>query len=302
MALCDACGQQENMPYKCRFCGGTYCGDHRLPENHNCAGLQEWNDPDGVFDSGFDDSVRNQSQQANGLTDRFSVNTGPGGPFGYFRGNMTYVFLALMAITFLLQWLVILTLGMEAHHTLFVLQSNHLDYVWTWLTSIFAHSPFRLFHIVFNGIVLYFFGPIVERRVGSKKFVALFIGAGILAGLAQTGTAAVMSPGVRSGALGASGAIMAVMGVLTVLNPKLRIYLYFFIPMPLWLATFLFAGYSVWASAGGGIGAGDVAHLAHLAGLVVGLVYGEKLKRDGARAPQQLQFGGGRGGGGRRRF
>ncbi len=94
---------------------------------------------------------------------------------------------------------------------------------------------------------------------------------------------------------------MAIMGVLTVLNPQLKVYLYFILPVPLWLLTVGFAGYSVFIVLGGGIGTGGVAHLAHLVGLVVGLGYGEKLKREGASAPTELQFGGGRMGG-RRRF
>ena len=28
------------MPYRCRYCGGRFCPDHRLPENHNCEGLR----------------------------------------------------------------------------------------------------------------------------------------------------------------------------------------------------------------------------------------------------------------------
>ena len=59
MATCDACGRSENMPYHCRHCGGTFCGEHRLPEAHSCPGLDKWNDPSGIFDSGFDDSVDN---------------------------------------------------------------------------------------------------------------------------------------------------------------------------------------------------------------------------------------------------
>ena len=107
----------------------------------------------------------------------------------------------------------------------------------------------------------------------------------------------------RSAQSTASGAIAAVLGVLTVLNPNLRIYLYFIIPMPLWVATALFAAYSILVSTVGGIGFGNVAQLAHLAGLGIGLLYGLKLKREGERGPQQLQFGGGgRGPGGRRRF
>jgi hypothetical protein len=289
MAKCDACGEHENMPYECRRCGGTFCSSHRLPESHDCPGLNEWNDPDGVFDSGFDDSV-DETGQSTGVSDRFSVNTGPGGPLGYFRGNMTYVFLGLMWITFALQLVVQLT-APALVSTFFVLRSDHLFRVWTWVTSIFAHGGFG--HIALNSIVLYFFGPVVERRIGSKKFVALFLVAGMAAGLAQAGVSSVMSPGLVSGVVGASGAIAAILGVLTVLNPNLTIYLYFILPMPLWLATTLFVGYSVFVSATGGIGAGGVAQLAHLAGVAIGLAYGIKLKREGERAPQQLQLGGG---------
>ncbi|WP_299335309.1 AN1-type zinc finger domain-containing protein, partial [Haloplanus sp.] len=48
MATCDECGEHENLPYQCRRCGDTFCGEHRLPENHNCPGLNEWDDPSGV--------------------------------------------------------------------------------------------------------------------------------------------------------------------------------------------------------------------------------------------------------------
>jgi len=29
-----------SMPFKCRRCGGSFCSKHRLPENHDCAGLK----------------------------------------------------------------------------------------------------------------------------------------------------------------------------------------------------------------------------------------------------------------------
>lgn len=89
MAKCDVCGKDENMPYNCRHCGGTYCADHRLPENHNCTGLENWNDPQGVFDSGFDDGVSSSgnTSRASSLTDKLPIDTGPGGPLAYFRGT-----------------------------------------------------------------------------------------------------------------------------------------------------------------------------------------------------------------------
>jgi membrane associated rhomboid family serine protease len=210
---------------------------------------------------------------------------------------MTFTFLGLMWITFALQILTSVILGRPLlAETLFVLRSDSIVRVWTWFTSIFAHGGFG--HIAVNSIVLYFFGPVVEKRIGSRKFAVLFLVAGALAGLAQVGVYSLMNPNaIPTGVLGASGAVMAVMGLLTVLNPNLTIYLYFILPMPLWLATSLFVGYSVFLGAGN-VGAGGVAHLAHLAGVALGLLYGIKLKRDGERAPQQLQLGGGGGPGG----
>ncbi|WP_174591062.1 AN1-type zinc finger domain-containing protein [Methanocella conradii] len=36
---CDICGEYELLPFKCKYCGGTFCGEHRLPEKHDCTGL-----------------------------------------------------------------------------------------------------------------------------------------------------------------------------------------------------------------------------------------------------------------------
>lgn len=40
MGECSYCGSKEPMPFRCKFCGGVFCRDHRLPENHNCHGLE----------------------------------------------------------------------------------------------------------------------------------------------------------------------------------------------------------------------------------------------------------------------
>jgi hypothetical protein len=37
LAYCEFCGDQIGyLPFTCKFCGGTYCKKHRLPENHEC--------------------------------------------------------------------------------------------------------------------------------------------------------------------------------------------------------------------------------------------------------------------------
>lgn len=293
MSSCDVCGKSENMPYQCHHCGGTFCAEHRLPEAHDCPGLQNWSDPDGVFDSGFDDSVDKRGGSG-GLADRLSLNTGPGGLFGYFRGNMTYVFLGVMWITFLLQHVVLFT-APQLHQTLFVLTPEHPEYVWTWITSIFSHAPASFWHIGGNSIIIFFFGRIVERYLGSKRFAALFVVSGALAGLSQIGLGIIQ--GDAAGVLGASGAGLAIMAFLSVLNPDLRVYIWFLIPVPIWVITIGYFLISVGGIFGTGTGimGGNVANMGHLAGLIIGLIYGFRMKGQ-QRAPQQLQFGGGGGG------
>ena len=314
MATCDVCGRDENMPYNCRHCGGTYCSEHRLPENHDCPGLENWNDPDGVFDSGFDDSVGSSPRRgrrgvgrSSGVLDRFGIDTGPGGLSGYFRNNLSYLFLALTVAVFGMQYLIAPLFGVRLPPAgvspgtttwgqIFTLTTTHPEYVWTWVISVFSHgSPT---HLLFNAIALYFFGPIVERQVGSRKFAALFLVSGILAGLGQVGVG--LLTGEEVAVLGASGALMAIMGVLAVTSPELKVLLFFFIPMSIRTLTVLFAAFSIFAFvANGGILDG-VAHFAHLVGLLVGLWYGNRIKDRIGRGPRQLNIGpGGPGGPGR---
>jgi hypothetical protein len=287
------------MPYNCRHCGNTYCSEHRLPETHDCTGLQNWDDPSGVFDSGFDDSVNSQGGSSGGL---LSGLTATNGPLSYFRGNVSYLFLMLMVLTFVAQYGLAPLFGVETNTrewaSLFLLTTENPFYLWTWITSVFSHGGFT--HILFNGIALYFFGPVVERQVGSKAFTVLFLVSGAVAGLGQIGLS--LALGETSAVLGASGAIMAIMGVLTVLNPDMRVLLYFFIPVPIWLLTFGYAGLSVVGvlSPTTNVLGGNVAHMAHLSGLVIGLLYGKYAERKGVNAPGQVQFGGGGGGMGRR--
>jgi Zn-dependent protease len=42
MVKCDFCGAEiEGLPYTCKYCGGTFCVWHHLPEEHNCPGLHK---------------------------------------------------------------------------------------------------------------------------------------------------------------------------------------------------------------------------------------------------------------------
>ncbi|QZA88940.1 rhomboid family intramembrane serine protease [Salinarchaeum sp. IM2453] len=287
MPKCDVCGYEVTLPRECSYCGGTYCEDHRLPEAHDCPGLDQATSPQRGSPS---DGAWGRQQQTGPDFDGAPYGSDPDGSgiAGYFKKNMTFVFLMAMWLVFGLQ-LVLQQFGVNTVQYI-ALDTFHVAYVWTWITAIFAHGGFA--HIAMNSIVLYFFGPLLERRAGSKSFTLLFIGSGVLAGLGQILISFI--EGAPTAVVGASGAILAVMGAMTVLNPNLRVLLFFIIPMPLWVLTIGFAMISVFIMVTGGVGLGGIAHGAHLLGLLVGLVYGRHLKKKGVSAPQQLQFGGGR--------
>lgn len=56
MVTCAWCGATLVDPRPCSYCGSQYCEDHRFPEHHECSGVDDANS-EGLFDSGFDDSV-----------------------------------------------------------------------------------------------------------------------------------------------------------------------------------------------------------------------------------------------------
>lgn len=38
---CQACDKEVDLPFRCPYCGGAFCGDHRIPENHACPRIQQ---------------------------------------------------------------------------------------------------------------------------------------------------------------------------------------------------------------------------------------------------------------------
>ena len=36
---CQYCSKNIDLPFRCSFCGMYFCGEHRMPENHNCPEL-----------------------------------------------------------------------------------------------------------------------------------------------------------------------------------------------------------------------------------------------------------------------
>lgn len=39
---CSYCGKREYLPWRCNYCGGSFCSDHRMPFNHDCPGIERY--------------------------------------------------------------------------------------------------------------------------------------------------------------------------------------------------------------------------------------------------------------------
>lgn len=198
---------------------------------------------------------------------------------GKHEGRVAMYLLGALVVTFVAQ-LIVHGIDSDLMSTLFVLDAGWFTKPWTLVTSVFAHGG--LYHLLVNGIILFFFGPVLERRIGSRRFLYLVAAGGILAGLTQVTVYSVFL-GDESGVLGFSGALMAILGALTVLGPRLSVLLFFIIPMPLWALTIGYAALDIYLGVFGG--ETNVAHLAHLTGLTVGFLVGYKLRQAGLAFP-----------------
>jgi membrane associated rhomboid family serine protease len=172
--------------------------------------------------------------------------------------NVYLILIGLNVFMFLLQSLI----GDSFTRSLLLVPGDVLAKPWTLLSSMFLHGSVG--HLFFNMYALLIFGGLIEQRIGSRNFLASYLFAGIFAG-------SIYSIFSTTPALGASGAIMAVLGLAIMLLPDLRVLFFFVIPMSLRTAGIIFALIDIFGLFNPGSG---IAHLAHLGGLFIGLVYG----------------------------
>lgn len=130
----------------------------------------------------------------------------------------------------------------------------------------FAHSFEDPFHLIYNMLVLYFFGTFVEASIGRQRLLWLYVLSGVGGGLLHL---LISSAGV----VGASGACYGIMVYAAFLAPRMRvIFLIFPIEMR-WLVGILVAvgAYALFVELSRGF-SGGTAHGAHLGGALWGYI------------------------------
>lgn len=148
------------------------------------------------------------------------------------------------------------------------------------VTYMFLHADWR--HLFSNMLALYFFGPTLEYTWGGKKFLQYYIFTGIGACILYAGVNYYEMSRFANNSdeyfliantpmLGASGAVFGLLAAFAMLFPNAEMVL-FPIPVPIkakYLVSF-YALYEVYA----GIyqNQSNIAHFAHVGGLVIGFL------------------------------
>lgn len=137
------------------------------------------------------------------------------------------------------------------------------------LSHMFMHAGLQ--HLFMNMLGLFFLGPMVESRLGAKKFFILYFACGFGAValrflMQHLGFVSIMNP-----AVGASGAVIGVTTAFATLFPNQKLYL-MFVPIPI-KAKYLMLGLIAFDLYGGFVGIGsNIAHFAHLGGALTGFL------------------------------
>ncbi len=160
---------------------------------------------------------------------------------------------------------------LSAWFALFPLNSGYFM-PWQVVTYAFLHGGFG--HLFFNMLGLWMFGSELERLWGGKRYWQFLLAGVLAAALAQIIVTSLT--GSRTPTVGASGGLFALLLAFGMLFPN-RVIMPLFPPIPMKARTFviLFGGLELLLGSGlldslFGLGGGNIAHFAHLGGMVGG--------------------------------
>jgi membrane associated rhomboid family serine protease len=128
----------------------------------------------------------------------------------------TLVFVAQLLLVVPFGWADSIPGGLPFNWVAFHGQGPVWGWAWQVFTYMFLHAD--LSHLFFNMLWLFFFGPEVERALGTRQFYRFFVICGALGVL----------PSILLGhtVIGGSGAVMAVLVAFAVLNPQRELFFF----------------------------------------------------------------------------
>ena len=174
---------------------------------------------------------------------------------------------------------------------------------WQPITYMFLHANFS--HLFFNMFAVWMFAPVIEQQWGARRFSLYYLVCGLGAALVQEVVWALMLTNMSAtydaasiayysamlNTIGASGAVFGILFAFGWLFPDIPMYI-LFIPVPIRARTFVivYALIELFAGLGSvaGFTADNVAHFAHLGGLLFGWLLILYWKKTNWREPGYL--------------
>lgn len=149
--------------------------------------------------------------------------------------------------------------------------------IWQLFSYMFLHSM-QITHILFNMLMLWFFGAELEQKWGSKFFLIYYlfsgVGAGILycLGVWVYALATGSSTGLIVPVVGASGAIFGLLLAQGILFGDRIVYFFMLFPMKVRYFVALMGFVQIASMMTSSVSGGEVAYLAHIGGIVAGYI------------------------------
>jgi membrane associated rhomboid family serine protease len=157
--------------------------------------------------------------------------------------------------------------------TFFAIAPDQWMQAWRCLTFQFLHAGIG--HIFWNMLLLFFLGRMVERDMGSKRFLIFYLSCGVAAGIAYVLMGRFVGPVELPPAtplIGASGGVYAVLLACAVRFPHVKLLLAFIFPVSIRVAVAIAFGYIAFrllsALSTGGTSPEFWSEIAHLGGLI----------------------------------
>lgn len=150
-------------------------------------------------------------------------------------------------------------------------------YVWQLLTYIFLHSM-SPFHILFNMLMLYFFGTELERHWGSKFFTIYYFASGIGAavlyclGVSIYSAITLVRTPLVIPVIGASGALFGLLLAYGIIFSERVMYFMGLFPLKAKYFVLIAGAVDLASLLSSGFAGSEVAYLAHLGGIVSGFI------------------------------
>jgi membrane associated rhomboid family serine protease len=254
LAKCSFCEEGvEYLPFGCSYCGNKFCKKHRLPENHNCS--LEFKDSRNLVKKIISNPEKTASEidvsQPNFRKANFQRKEQPEGsnrfqptqrmnPFGFnTKLTATYVVMGLILFFFLVQVILDLIEPEANRNTINSLQHFiTLSYAFTFGKSLFytiltaMFLPESIISLIFNLLVIYSVGKLIEGRFGWKVFIKIYLISGLITGgmviLCQILFSITNAEILYFGFSTTSGSILGLITFMIMLLPRGEIRLLFF--------------------------------------------------------------------------